>query len=101
MHHHVDPRILLETVADEEVGAAHHQDLARADLHVVRVLAEARDQIDRGQIAHDGPGQHEEVGQGGDDPQLWLGAVQRGHRDDHGHGEGAERRRQAECRVAS
>ena len=49
----VDPGVFPEAVAHEHVGAPDDQDLTRADLHVVRVLPEAGDRLDLGQVAHD------------------------------------------------
>ena len=61
VHHHVDPGVFLETVAHQDVGAADEQDLARPDFHVVRVLAEARNEVDRRQVTRDGACQDEEI----------------------------------------
>jgi len=92
VHHHVDPGVFLETVAHEDVGPADHQDLARPDFHVVGVLAETRDEVDRRQVTRDGTCQDEEIRQGRDDSELGIGGLQHRRRAGHAQREGAEQR---------
>jgi predicted outer membrane protein len=61
VHHHVDPGVFLEPVAHQDVGPADQQDMARTHFHIVRVLAEARDHVDRRQVTGDRSGEDEEI----------------------------------------
>src|SRR5205807_3394504 len=69
----VDPRVLVETVAHQDLGPFHQHELARSDLQVVRVLSGTRRQLDLAQVADDRARDRPQVGQGGQHTQTRLG----------------------------
>ncbi len=77
----IDPGVLVEPVADEDLGPLHQHDLARADLQVVRILSRSRRHLDLAQVADERPGDRPQVGQRGQDAQRFLRRRGRGERD--------------------
>ncbi len=69
LDHRIDPRVLVEPVAHEDLRAAHEHDLARPDLEIVRILSGARGDAHLAGVADDRARDGPEVGKGGDDAE--------------------------------
>ena len=69
----IDPGVLLEAVANQDLGALDEQDLTRPDLEVVGILPGSCGDVDAAQISHDATSDGPEIGQGGEDAQGRLG----------------------------
>jgi len=61
---HLGPRIQLEAILDEQVGAPELQHEARTDLELVGVLRPSRERLELDEIAADLVGKRLEVGDG-------------------------------------
>ena len=69
----IDPRVLVQAVAHQDLGALDQQYLAGTNLQIVRILARPRRHLHVAQLADEGAGDRPEVGQRGQHAQALLG----------------------------